>query len=249
MIYKILIIGHILGDFYFQTDKMAIDKKENRGCLFQHVIICYLSLFFCAGLFVDRNSLLRLAYDLMAAAIFHGFVDLCKIKLELESAQADKKAYLPFIIDQSLHIAFLFILIGYSGITVSPDNSVLNQFTDFWPQEIAVTTLLAVMLCWKPASVFVSIVFKTIPCTMVEAEKGGLESVRIGSFIGILEREIILILGLLNQFGAIGFVLTAKSLARFRQLENKAFAEKYLVGTLLSAIIALACVFMCQTLI
>ena len=43
----------------------------------------------------------------------------------------------------------------------------------------------------------------------------------------MLEREIILILGLMGQFGAIGFVLTAKSLARFRQLEDKEFAEKY----------------------
>ena len=58
----------------------------------------------------------------------------------------------------------------------------------------------------------------------------------------MLEREIILMLGLMGQFGAIGFVLTAKSLARFKQLENKSFAEKYLVGTLLSGGIAIVCI-------
>lgn len=68
---------------------------------------------------------------------------------------------------------------------------------------------------------------------------------RIGSWIGILEREIILVLGLLGQYGAIGFVLTAKSLARHNQLNNQAFAEKYLVGTLLSAFVALLSVIMC----
>ena len=46
----------------------------------------------------------------------------------------------------------------------------------------------------------------------------------------------------MGQFGAIGFVLTAKSLARYRQLETKSFDEKYLVGTLLSTFIAIVCV-------
>ena len=62
-------------------------------------------------------------------------------------------------------------------------------------------------------------------------------------------REIILLLGLMGQYGAVGFVLTAKSLARYKQLEKKAFAEKYLVGTLLSAFIAFGCVAMCCVII
>jgi hypothetical protein len=49
-------------------------------------------------------------------------------------------------------------------------------------------------------------------------------------------------LGLNGQLGAIGFVLAAKSLARFNQLNDKSFAEKYLVGTLLSVVIALFCI-------
>ena len=43
----------------------------------------------------------------------------------------------------------------------------------------------------------------------------------------------------MGQLGAIGFVLAAKSLARFKQLDDRDFAEKYLVGTLLSVLIAL----------
>ena len=42
-----------------------------------------------------------------------------------------------------------------------------------------------------------------------------------------------------NQFGVIGFVLTAKSIARFKQMENRNFAEKYLIGTLTSFLIVL----------
>ncbi len=47
---------------------------------------------------------------------------------------------------------------------------------------------------------------------------------------------------LLDAPTAIGFVLTAKSIARFKQLEDKDFAERYIVGTLLSVGIALASV-------
>lgn len=111
----------------------------------------------------------------------------------------------------------------------------------------------AVLVCWKPAAIFVSLVFKMIPETVVQADqiikvKGNIENegAKIGSWIGILEREIILMLGLMGQFGAIGFVLTAKSLARFKQLENKSFAEKYLVGTLLSALIAIGNIVICK---
>jgi hypothetical protein len=62
---------------------------------------------------------------------------------------------------------------------------------------------------------------------------------RVGSVIGQLERMIIAILLLCGQYSAIGLVLTAKSIARFKQLEDKTFAEQYLIGTLISLAIAL----------
>lgn len=50
---------------------------------------------------------------------------------------------------------------------------------------------------------------------------------------------VVLTLVLVNQWSAIGFVLTAKSVARFRKLEHdQTFAERYLVGTLTSVIVA-----------
>ena len=47
-----------------------------------------------------------------------------------------------------------------------------------------------------------------------------------------------LTLVVLGEWGALGFVLTAKSVARFKELENKEFAETYLVGTLTSFLVA-----------
>lgn len=75
----------------------------------------------------------------------------------------------------------------------------------------------AVLVCWKPAAIFVSLVFKIIPEAIEQANqtmkvKGNIENegAKIGSWIGILEREIILMLGLMGQFGAIGCIVICK---------------------------------------
>jgi hypothetical protein len=65
------------------------------------------------------------------------------------------------------------------------------------------------------------------------------DDLRVGRLIGILERLMIFGLALSGQYGAIGFVLTAKSIVRFKEMENRQFAEYYLVGTLFSSLIAL----------
>lgn len=56
----------------------------------------------------------------------------------------------------------------------------------------------------------------------------------VGWLIGTLERLAVLTLTLLGQWEAIGFVLTAKSIARFAELNDRRFSELYLTGTLAS---------------
>ncbi|MFQ6123168.1 MAG: hypothetical protein ACE5R6_00985 [Candidatus Heimdallarchaeota archaeon] len=62
---------------------------------------------------------------------------------------------------------------------------------------------------------------------------------RAGRMIGMLERSIILTFSFFGDFASISFIFLAKSMARFRQLENRQFAEYYLIGTLLSFFFAL----------
>lgn len=59
-----------------------------------------------------------------------------------------------------------------------------------------------------------------------------------GKLIGILERTFIYFLILLNQIGAIAVIIALKSLARFNELDNKGFAEYFLIGSLLSLLVA-----------
>lgn len=61
-----------------------------------------------------------------------------------------------------------------------------------------------------------------------------------GRRIGQFERFLVTTLTLLNQYSAIAFVFAAKSIARFKKIEETPeFAEYYLVGTLASVSIGM----------
>jgi hypothetical protein len=60
-----------------------------------------------------------------------------------------------------------------------------------------------------------------------------------GLYIGWLERLLIVTAVVLRSPTLIGLILTAKSIARFPEMKESKFAEYFLIGTLLSVIIAL----------
>jgi hypothetical protein len=61
---------------------------------------------------------------------------------------------------------------------------------------------------------------------------------RLGATIGVLERLLIVTFVLSGSSAAVGFVVAAKTLARFKQLDDRDFAEYYLLGTLASVAVA-----------
>ncbi len=73
-----------------------------------------------------------------------------------------------------------------------------------------------------------------------EDRTAGAIDIARGRTIGALERAITLTLVLLGQYGALGLIVAAKSVARFKALEDREFAEYFLIGTLASLLLALA---------
>lgn len=59
-----------------------------------------------------------------------------------------------------------------------------------------------------------------------------------GRIIGILERTLVYFVIILGQYTGIAIVVALKSIARFREFENRQFAEYFLIGTLLSVLLA-----------
>ena len=242
---ELLMIGHLLGDFYFQTDNISEQKRVSLKYLLLHAVL-YMTAVYCAVIFATGVAGEYLRSMIILGAL-HMAIDWIKKKIEKKFKTQEKYKLTILEIDQLIHIWILWTFFSHGlGKTDFKwfSESFVNQISEYWIVGIAA------LLCGKPAAIVVALVFERIPKTLQKADEqvNQTESLKIGSWVGILEREIILILGLLGQFGAIGFVLAAKSLARHSQLNNQAFAEKYLVGTLLSSFIALSNVAMCLCL-
>ena len=77
-------------------------------------------------------------------------------------------------------------------------------------------------------------------------DAGHASPIRIGATIGVLERLLIVIFVLSGSAAAIGFVVAAKTLARFKQLDDRDFAEYYLLGTLASVSVGLGSALLAQ---
>jgi len=61
---------------------------------------------------------------------------------------------------------------------------------------------------------------------------------RRGKIIGAIERMMIFFFVIVGEYSAIAFIIAAKSIARFKELDDKEFAEYFLIGTLLSTAVA-----------
>lgn len=66
------------------------------------------------------------------------------------------------------------------------------------------------------------------------------DRINMGKVIGYLERSITYLLVVSDGIALIGFIIAIKALARFKELEDKEFAEYFLVGTMSSLLAPLA---------
>ncbi len=104
--------------------------------------------------------------------------------------------------------------------------------------------LLGALLCLNEANLVVRLLIETFDLRPVDAKTqpqhaplGGREYNR-GRIVGLLERLIVFFLVLEGEYGALGLVMATKGLARFKNLDDREFAEYFLIGTMLSIVLA-----------
>lgn len=243
----ILLIFHIMGDFVFQTSRMAQAKQkkgeEGRIALIKHAMI-YTGTAFLSTLW--WGYWWETLFLTLFLSVGHAVVDAVFLPLRRKLPQ--KQLHL-FLMDQAIHVAMLIGASQMLGNLNQAGRFVRYTIFQGWETDdlfhVALAILLA-LVCTAPAAVLVKKAFQLIAATIDVRTMDLTRQVdvyRSGYIIGVCERLVILILGIAGQFGAIGFVLAAKSLARFQQLnDDKDFAERYLVGTLVSTLVAVACV-------
>ncbi|MHB9344271.1 DUF3307 domain-containing protein [Fusobacterium polymorphum] len=242
MIVAILISIHLLADFLFQTSAYSEKKRKKLNPLLLHCFIYFIIFEIVLLPILQFKKVFLLG---VIISVLHFLINFTKNKLEKSFPQRRLQIWI-FSINQLIHFA---LLIGMNYI-FNLENSVSNLYINLQGYENFKTIILYISvfsIIFEPASVFIRKLFTSIsPKTYLKAN---LEELKAGNIIGKLERIIIAILLLNNQFGVIGFVLTAKSIARFKQMENRDFAEKYLIGTLTSFLIVLATVLILKGLL
>ncbi len=103
--------------------------------------------------------------------------------------------------------------------------------------------VLSILLIHKPVNIFIQKFLKDYK--PANEKNSGSDDIinrekNIGRIIGTIERIVMLILISRDQYAALGLVLTAKSITRYdRIVKDKAFAEYYLLGTLMSVLCVL----------
>lgn len=232
-VFGCFLLFHMLFDFYFQTNKMADKKESNRIALGLHCLIYAAGAAATVALLFEA-SVAATAASFTVFALSHWFIDG---SLRRKITGLDLSPVGSFLIDQMLHIVLLFML-SVLCCHLWVMRPVASSLLDARGVELSWVSTLC--FCGRPCSIAIAKVLQSHrnPGTVQSA---GTSIAHSGKWIGIFERLIVAALSLLNQYSAIAFIFTAKSIARFKQLESdKDFAEVYLLGSLASVFLAMA---------
>ena len=216
-----LVLAHIIGDFYLQTDECCKHKETRRfksWFLYVHAIIIGL----LSWIIVPSCNFGLWA---LLIAVSHFAIDAVKIHCP--------KGLWSFFIDQLLHLG---ILITIPNI-YEPAKELPLQMIDFSGSFSMLLLILAILLCMKPANILIKLVLEKYQV----GESESCNNIKnAGALIGNLERILTIVFVLLGQFEAIGFIVAAKSILRFKDTDT-AKTEYVLAGTFLSFGIAILC--------
>lgn len=221
-----LLLAHIISDFFFQCDKICKGKQSKNKEKFAYHYLHGLIHALMAYLFVADWS-----NWIIPSAVFisHTIVDYIKIEYL-------KKNITSFIIDQAIHLSFivlLWLILLHNGELLFPELSKIDwNSVSLWTLAVAYLSIL------KPTSILLNLFINR----WASKEFGEKSLPNAGKWIGYFERILIMTLILTGNSEGIGFLLAAKSIFRFGEL-NKAqeirTTEYVLIGTFSSFTVAI----------
>ena len=245
-VFSVLLCVHLLGDFYFQTQKMA-DKKQRQffwticHCLIYGACSGLLFCFFLPGMklryilaFISAHAVI----DIVKYAACRFLRGMQQFTVFIEGPRARRNV---FLIDQAVHLITI-LWISYwlreAEITLLYRDGLGILFDSFnMPESTFLKWAAVLLLIHKPVNILIANILSGYKPSGKQDPEGADRNA--GRMIGTLERIIMVIFISIGQYSAVGLVLTAKSIARYDRIsKDQAFAEYYLLGTLLSTICA-----------
>ncbi|MBO4679014.1 MAG: DUF3307 domain-containing protein [Lachnospiraceae bacterium] len=236
-------IGHILGDFYFQTEKISDKKDQSYKGVIAHSVEYLLSMLLV--------TIPVISLDMVLAAVIVSLAHFCidSVKYLLLKSKKIRKTGSVFVLDQAFHVLTIFVM-AYIMLQWNYEMGTYQIVGDigaaFGIDPVkAARWILALLIIHVPANIAIQTLLSGY--RPPETDKRIITANnRAGRMIGTIERLIMLIFIALDQYSAMGLVLTAKSIARYDKIAKEPrFAEYYLLGTLLSTV----CVVLCKVVI
>ncbi|WP_035397354.1 DUF3307 domain-containing protein [Exiguobacterium sp. OS-77] len=250
-----LILVHLLADFPLQTRRMAQLKHRHRRILFQHLAVHASLMLLVLAFFVIRGQLTLDIAGWLGGSIlvFHALLDASPLKRRVKQAAA-------YWIDQALHIAaiialtWVFVPIDWSLSFGRPEQVLWILCFSLVTTELLGHGIALMLAPFAPRLIEAHFerkvtrkeqldgVSRTVTHEVEDSARSYTTELNgIGRYIGLVERAIITLLVVTNATGAIGFIIALKALARFKQFEDRRFAEYYIIGSLLSILGAILC--------
>lgn len=222
MLYKFILlqlIAHLLGDFIFQPHSWTINKKAKA--------ITWYHLWHAMVIFMF-SYLLSFDYGFLKCAILltliHFTTDVLKSYFQLKFR---RKESFYFFTDQIVHLTFMtlisFTYYYHCGLDFSYNIPI---------KYIAIAA--GFIFCAKPSNILIKNIFNSLEISIPKiagSEDDNNDLPNAGKLIGLMERFLVLALILVGQYSAVGLIIAAKSILRFRDNKKN---EYVLVGTLLS---------------
>jgi hypothetical protein len=216
-----LLIAHLLSDFVFQPKSWVDDRKAKKWKsvkLFWHVCVTTIFAYTFSGMF---------SCWWLPVTIFltHYIVDIIKSYLP------DKP--ITFLGDQLLHVLVIFAI----WLIIDKQwDAVATRLCEFGSDEKSWIIALGYVFVTWPLGIIIGMATAKWRKNL-NAKQGTVDDMAdAGKWIGICERALILTFVLTQQYTAIGFLMTAKSILRFGEKDKDAEkkTEYILVGTLIS---------------
>lgn len=217
-----LLLAHVIADFYLQNDKCCaqkVQKKFKSWLLYVHSLLV-------GGVSWVLVPIADFGFYALIIAFSRLIIDFLK-------SYTPKDCLSCFIVDQVAHLAVIMVVASCYKI----DTELPLQLVDYYETFSIPLFVLAVLLCVKPANIFIKLILKKYQID----QESTCESVKnAGALIGNLERLLTIVFVVIGQYEAIGFIIVAKSILRFKDSAT-AKTEYVLAGTLMSFGIALLC--------
>jgi hypothetical protein len=279
MIVLLLLLAHLIADFWLQTDLMVKNKMQQlKKHMLHHLITTGLVLTIIWGYhFHFSNFLGHVLFPLLVICVTHLIIDVLKIKLldTIKTTDTDSLKKLGFfLLDQLLHVVMLLItcIVFFDMKAIGMMTRLLGNEgpSDLGAANVLLFIIIIYILATSVSGHIIKLLVGSLPSNFTNFEGEFTiknKSLEVndrnkpkrenhfteeyhyftysnplhsrGKLIGYIERLLVILLTVVGAYPSIAFIVAAKSIARFKQLEDRNWAEYFLLGTLSSIFLGL----------